>query len=141
MNSAVSDSPTGTVPGAHTAARGAATFSSAREEERARARVSRGCARAFVRAPFDAMLEGLLAPLLERFLGQFPGELRWVGEGLLDAVEFRSRSRVATSKIVGRAREWDAETRPEVPSRRGPRVKFSDFGRRRRTRYVVVVVD
>ena len=75
MNSVVSESPTGALPGAHTAARGAATFSPAREEERARARVSRGCARAFVRAPFAAMLEGLLAPLLERFLGQYVEDL------------------------------------------------------------------
>ena len=75
LNSVVSESPTGALPGAHTAARGAATFSPAREEERARARVNRGCARAFVRAPFAAMLEGLLAPLLERFLGQYVEDL------------------------------------------------------------------
>ncbi len=37
------------------------------------------------------------AARIERFLAQFPGEIRWVGEGLLDAVEFHSRGQLAAS--------------------------------------------
>lgn len=37
------------------------------------------------------------AARIEQFLAQFPGELRWVGEGLLDAVQFLTRDQIAAS--------------------------------------------
>ena len=42
------------------------------------------------RVPVDAQR-------IERFLAQFPGELRWVGEGLLDATEFYSQEQLGRS--------------------------------------------
>lgn len=34
---------------------------------------------------------------IEGFLAQFPGELRWVGEGVLDAVRYRTRAQLVAS--------------------------------------------